>query len=273
MKAGIFVASYGKDFPYLKGLLKSIKRFCHGFHRVTVAVPAYDRMRLLELIKMWHVADITNLRVACQQDTIPDGFMRAQYAMMSMDKYLWDCDQLCMVGSDCVFHADVSPEQYMLDDKPMMLIESLASLRSKGNPTTLWEPGTIEATGIRPKYDFMRMLPLTYTPKMQRVVREEVSKHLKMPLEKYLSLKRHKYFSESNVMGTVIYEKMNDSMVWYDSKPLPNPMNLLQFWSWGGMHDHRMDRWQPYNNRDNVTKNTKGMTAHEVTVDILGDLY
>lgn len=269
MRTGIFVASYAKDFPYLRGLLKSIQKFCLGFHRVSVAVPEQDKPLLQRLLREWNVLDIPGLLVWTQDNEIKDGFMKAQLAMMNMGQYLWDCDRYCLVGSDCMFIDAVTPEHYMPNGKPMIRIDSRKFL-GDANPTWHWATGTEKATGFKPDYDYMRQLPLFYTPRMLEVTKAQVHKHTGDYLRHYINA-GHKDFSESNVMGVCSHRLCPEECEWFVDRPLPMPMNLIQFWSHGGINEHKLEKAVLYNDHRARTQSTKGKTAAQVTLDILGE--
>lgn len=270
IRAGIFVASYAKDFPYLRGLLLSIKKFCKGFHRVSVAVPLRDKPLLLRYFKEWGLENghnRMNLLIWGQDEEIEDGFMKAQFAMMSMNHFLWDCDVYCLVGSDCIFTDAVTPQHYMPNGKPMMRIDSRKFL-GDANPTWNWAAGTEKATGYRPSYDYMRQLPLFYTPRMLEVTKQRVREHTGDYLRHYINA-GHKDFSESNVMGCCSHILCPEECEWVKDKPLPMPMNLIQFWSHGDFDTHKLEKNVLYNDWRARTQSTKGKTAAEVTLDIL----
>lgn len=268
MTNGIFIASYAKDFPFLKACLISIAECNDGFDHVTVCVPEDDFERAGQLFKQCHLPAYFNL-ARQPGDANDDGFMRAQLAMLSADTFM-DDDNIWLVGSDCLVWDTFSPSAGMRDGKPIMWAQSVKSLRGAASATLAWLPGTTRATGIVPSYDYMRMLPLCYPRLLFRVTRGEIEDWTGASIEKYV-LSKPANFSEQNVLGAVAYELMPRVYSW-EHDDFRNPHPMIQFWSHGGL-DHKLNRTFEYLCSDGVRRTTYQRSARDVIADVLGDAY
>lgn len=266
MKHQILIASYRRDFVWLKYCLQSLAMYATGFEKPVVALPGDDVDFFTQRVDpAGNLADVKLFE--------GPGFGRAQAAMMSGDLLCPEVDYVWLLGSDCLATRAFSPADYSDDTgRPIMLWNSWAHMEKHSKETLFWRDGVRAYTGLEPTGEFMRRLPLAYPKELfhqtRRVVLENCDPSWKdMPCGFDLCAKRTviaaefnricfdrvnrcRNFSESNILGEVGYRFFNDRWTWVnidtgcppDAKglpanvrPWPIALPIVQHWSHGGI--------------------------------------
>lgn len=234
----IFIASYAKDFPWLKYCLISIARFARGFAEPVVCVGKEDDASARQLVK-----EVNSGALVVRFDGV--GFMRAQLAMMRADLICPPSDVLYLVGSDCLFTREFGPGMYCRDDKPVVLMNSLAHLSKHGSPASGWTDGVRTGLGVDPKYEYMRRLPSVYPAEVFAPMRAHVERTHGEAFDSwvYRQWNRSRDVSEANWLGAYAHHFLPESCrfvcldeIAFDGPdPVGYPSALRQFWSHGGL--------------------------------------
>lgn len=239
------VASYRRDLDWCYHLLTSLKLNATGFLPPVVVVPSDDR----EIFEQRVLKDLPNtiLRTSdvprsCESFTWCR-MMRAQVVMMSGDIHCPDADVVWLFGSDCFVHDRLSPEDGIVNGKPIMPFSTYAEIGRHHAAALCWQQGTATALGFTPANEFMRRLPLLYPRELYPAVRAYISNRHGGPFEETVyRLGSQKNFSESNVLGAYAWEYMHDLYEWflvdgweYGKFATRFPSKTIQFWSHGGM--------------------------------------
>lgn len=236
MKMSIFIRSCIHDLPYLEYCLRSIRKFASGFSEVVVVVADYERALFRQLSEQ-HAITLKDYPGA------PDhaqGQICAQWAACVADKYVAkDTDLICYMDSDCVFVEPVKPEDYLVDGKPVLCIESYSRM-PKDYP---WKPVVEETLGVPVEFDAMRRHPAVHYPEMLRFFRDEVciAHGLRTDrgdnFRKYVLSRKASFpwgFTEFNALGAFALAApgWKERYHWIDVGVNPRPHSKLrQFWS------------------------------------------
>jgi hypothetical protein len=258
MKHQILIASYHKDFNWLRQCLRSLAKFSTGFLTPVIAVPGDDVDAAEDVTK--------GAKIGVVKAWDGPGFGRAQHAMMCGDELCPYTDYVWLLGSDCLAVEPFTPETYCgPNGLPFMLYNSWNHMRKHCPPTLHWKPGVEKALGWESQGEFMRRLPLAYPVTMLPALREFIQRRHGISFRDYVlrSVNTERNFSESNVMGEWAYRMAHDAYNWVNmDKPpagfVPWPKNpIVQHWSHGGF-----DR----------PRDQDGRTPRSVMVDVLGSL-
>lgn len=238
MKHQILIASYHKDFPWLRHCLRSLTKFSTGFLPPVIAVPREDLVEASKLVfyaksdaivKMWE----------------GPGFGRAQDAMMSGDILCPDADYYWLLGSDCIAVKPFTPADYCdPSGKPIMLYHSWDFLSHHCPPVMFWRDGVRKALGWTPEVETMRRLPLAYPKHLPGQVRDHIAVRHDCRFQPYVwnAVNVEKNFSESNVMGEWAYHHRDPAYAWRCLDGVPwgagfgegQSPYIVQCWSHGG---------------------------------------
>jgi hypothetical protein len=254
------IASYAKDFPWLRQCLRSLEKFSDGFLPPVVAVDVQDAPEAGEVIEKANSGAIVKIWNG-------PGFGRAQDAMMNGDILCPGADYVWLLGSDCLAVEPFNLSAYCdAEGKPYMLWNTWKHLRKFGPETLFWRAGVEKALGWESNGEYMRRLPLAYPTRMLAPMREFIARRHNTPFNEYVwhNVNRLRNFSESNVMGEWAWRHARDDYHWVclDKGETPwvgkwptNP--IVQHWSHGGIDRHR---------------DQDGVTPREVIIRALGSL-
>lgn len=248
MKTHILVFSWSKDVPYLDYCLRSIKKFCTGFTGVTIGVARRDAVKFHEAM---FALSVNHKDHRLQLYDAPDdpvyGHISMQGEKCRAEHYVpSDTDLILFTDSDCVFTAPVTPEDYIVDGKPVLLIKEYAKIT--GNP---WRHPTEEILRVSCPYSTMERHPAVHWREMFPQLRDRVEAIHQMQFTRYILTRKPDYpwgVSEFNLMGSYILStgwKDRYNLVDVTNQPHPeSSKKLVQFWSHSEIDKPQSTPWQ-----------------------------
>lgn len=236
-KTEIFIVTYFKDAEWLQYSLYSIKKFARGFTGVTVVCPDRDIEIIEPICREWGPEDTT-----IEMFEEPEGKgMLAHMAIECMaDQYVEGrADYVLHTDSDCIFIEPVTPADYFVDGKPVLLKEAYERFRVKHPGVLQWQDRTQKALGKPVENEYMRRHPAVHPVILYHQVRDIVSEVQKKPFWDWAISGRNEYpqdWSEYNLLGAVAHEVMQDRYHWIDCAGQLRPQDkIAQFWGHGGL--------------------------------------
>lgn len=228
------VVSYLKDKEWLKWCLKSIDKFCSGFKRVVIVVPSnelngfigiYDNKNIEMVFKtyyrvsdprLWH---LHHQAIKCRADEVCN-----------------DASMVLHTDSDCIFVEPVTPDDYIIDGKPLMLVEEYRTL----SPDIPWKKTVADALKVMPRYETMRQHPAVHYAGLYPCARSIIERIHKIPFDDFVLSRKADFpwgFSEFNVLGNVaLMPEWRNKYHVVDIGKVKRPKEkLMQFWSIGGL--------------------------------------
>ena len=132
MTTDIFIRSYSGDFKWLAYALKSLNMRSKGFRDIHIVVPAGQSSLLSHLtVEKIHECPVYS-----------DDYLGQQITKLMADTYT-DADYIMHFDSDTVLTADVTPDTFIVNGKPINYYEPYAKL--EGCP---WQPIVAKICGI-----------------------------------------------------------------------------------------------------------------------------
>lgn len=224
----LFIRTYRGDAAWLSYLLRSIKKFCSGYHEILVAYPRSDAAILEPLIDS---RNVTGLRKVVVDDDAGTGYMAQQYTKMTADIHS-TADYIAFLDSDCLCTVPNNPQTWMEGDKIRYLITPYEIL----GITVPWKPITEKALKFECKFETMRRHPCVFPREVITHCREYMEQIHGKPLRDYISEQPHGSFSEFNVMGSYALQKESEKFMFLDTTKNPLPPEVIkQRWSYGGL--------------------------------------
>lgn len=224
MTTSIFIRSYAGDFEWLKYALRSIQKFCSGFGQTVIVIPEEDEAALKAF-------GLTREIVYAVPQIGKDGYLVQQVDKLNADRYC-SSDLILYFDSDCVFTEPATPESFMRDGKPEMLITPYSTLP----PDFPWRKVTERALGFPCEFETMRRIPLIFPADLLHSIRGYFESHHGKTLANYIMTRPYREFSEFNVMGAWSLKFAPDRIRWLDTTKEELPRKVAtQFWSWGGI--------------------------------------
>jgi len=230
VKVEILIITYAQDIPYLELNLQSIERFAHGFSGVTVVAPStelrqFNRLKGCKLSfynrnpksELWHLV--------------------AQVQKCLADEYCPEADFVLHTDSDCMFTEPVSPDDYFVAGKPVMLYDTYDNL-----PRDIPWKAVVESVLQRPvNYEFMRRHPQVNPIGLYSEFRDCIERLHQMPFQAYVESRKPDFpwgFTEHNIIGAFAYydPKWHEQYHWHNVATDGFPKEkLIQFWSHSGI--------------------------------------
>lgn len=171
MKCAIIIRSYRRDYEWCVYALRSIQKRCRGFTEVVVLVTSQDEP-LFKRLELYRTADGAPVRVASYPGRPQRPMIECMVQLCYSDKFCPDADLILHDDSDCVFTRDVTPETYMHDGKPDMLVRTFESLR--GQPPMCWKEPASKALGVDATHETMARHPGVFWRETYASMRDRV---------------------------------------------------------------------------------------------------
>lgn len=239
----ILIVTYRKDFPWLDYSIRSIHKFCSGFSGVTVAIPRVD-------------VDLYNQQIGPRKgvklylyDEIPGkGMLQHMERICSADQICVKDQFILHVDADCIFHDPVTPDEYIVKDRPVYVFRSYDSLidskTGRVSDCHQWKSVVRINIGEEPEVYSMCRHPSCFPVDFYPTFRLHVETVHKMPFKDYVLSCRNEFpqtFAEFPAMGAWAWNHMRDRFYWVDVVKNGAPKDRLKaFWSHSGL-DARQD--------------------------------
>ena len=224
MRSAIFVRSYWKDLDWLHLCLSSIERFCRGFDEVVVVMPESTRPWMLR-------SPVPRGVRICFSPNYPDDYLGQQVTKLQADLIV-DADLITHVDADCIFTRVTHPCDLAPGGRPQVLTRPIAEL-GRHYP---WRRPTEEFLGFPVELDFMQHPPFVYPRWLYPLLRRHCLDVHGLPIERYVTSRPTRGFSEFNVLGAYAYHyhAANFEFPRAGSANAPSP-HCDWYWSWGGL--------------------------------------
>lgn len=231
----ILIVSCAKHFNWLRYALLSCKRFATGFRQIKILIPDEDLSAITPLLTELSQKDGIGSRVQCYGDWPGKGFLRHEHVIMCSDEFT-DADFVCHIDSDCMFTEPVTPEDYFVNGKPVMVHASFHWLVTEQQANLgMWQVAVEKAVGWIPTEETMRRHPAVHYRETYKVARRCIEEHTKMSCADYIKSCENSFpqtFSEFPTLGAVAWKFFWSEYHWLDQGKGEWPYSkLCQWWS------------------------------------------
>lgn len=230
MKTQILITSYLPDREWLEFNLRSIRKFATGFDDVVIVVPTPQCDNFTPLAEKYGV----RLRLRRSSPNPVDDHNQHQVAKLCADEYCENSDLILHTDSDCIFVEPVTPDDYMPDGKPELLINKFENVGA----AICWRAGVNRALGINATYETMRRHPAVHYAGVYPELRTLIAAKHKMTMEQYLVRPhaQNERPSEFNILGNFVlmtprWRERYQIIDLSKEKPPASSRKLIQFWS------------------------------------------
>lgn len=234
-KVAIMIVTYGKDFPYLRHCLRSIKKFATGFSGVTIVVPWADVKELRKIIEEIGIESVT---VKGGNEWVKKGFLWHLAQICRADCWIPDADYVAHFDPDCIFTKPVTPRTFFQGDRPVLRYEPFESLAKRHPGTWNWKIACDNALPFNCADEGMRGHPEVYHIGLYKRTRELVEEKTGKAFDAYVKSTKNDYpqtFAEFPTLSAVALEKFRDQYYPIDlsktASPDRSPWPVIQFWS------------------------------------------
>jgi hypothetical protein len=226
-KVGILIVTYLKDIEWLEYCLRSFQKFATGFDQVTIAIPRQGSAPLKKLAATYGVS------VWVFDEVFGKGHLHQNAIKCMGDAIMPMMDYVAHIDSDCCFTEPVTPEDYFIDGKPVLVMEPYADIAEDNRRG--WKPVTEMAVGFPVTYEFMCRHPAVHPKNLYYQTRKLVEKVTREEFLSFVLRQKSTFpygFCEFNTLGAYAFENMHNAYHWIDVSKERRPRDkLIQFWS------------------------------------------
>lgn len=223
------------DCNWLRYCLHSIKKFASGFNSTVVLCPDRDIDVIEPVCREWG-PDNTIIELFTEPE---EKGMLAHMAMECSADQFCQADFTLHIDSDCIFAEPVTPADYFVNGKPVLLMEEYERFRGRYDAILRWKETSEAALGWTVTHEFMRRHPAVHYRSLYPQVRKAVEAKHKKPFWDWAISGQNSFpqsWSEYNVIGAVAWKLMRDKYHWIDLATDIRPKDkILQMWSHGGL--------------------------------------
>jgi hypothetical protein len=235
MTCDILIVSCAKHFPWLRFALLSCKKFAIGFRQVKILIPSEDLAAMSPLLTELSQIDGIGSKVQCYDDWPGKGFLRHEHVIMCSDEFT-DADFVCHIDSDCMFTEPVTPEDYFVNGRPILLHASFHWLVTEQQANLgMWQVAVEKAVGWMPSEETMRRHPAVHYRDTYAMARRCIEEHTKMSCADYIRSCENAFpqtFAEFPTLGAVAWRFKHNDYHWLNQEKGEWPHSkLAQFWS------------------------------------------
>lgn len=239
MNVEIFVISVAKHFSHLQYALKSIQKFARDFSRCRLLIPRDDIGKFNHEV-MPIVPDFANgvpLLVEGFDEWPNQGMLAHMYAIMCSDQYCPDADIIMHFDSDWVFTEPVTPQDFLVDGKPLIMYGTFDWLVSQVQSNLkMWQDATENAIGKPVPIETMRWPRLLFWKDLYPMARREIEQWTGKNMVEFMRAQKNEFpqsFCEYVTLGNVAWRYHREKYFWRDQKMqgFPEPWKVHQAWS------------------------------------------
>ena len=161
MNVPILIRCWYKDIEWLRYCLRSIKKNAHGFSEIVVAIPSRD-YAVFEPLKLEFGFRLDEYDVNEQKPMIS-----GELCVCHADVICPDADFIFFMDSDCCMDKPCSPQDYMVNGRPVLIGRKFERLEHSESETERcmfrqWLPATLAALGWMPEYETNWRVPCMF---------------------------------------------------------------------------------------------------------------
>ena len=228
MKTSIITVTYDKDLEFLKYNLKSIKKFCKGYHENIVVIDDHEN----DCVETQRYLDSIGQKYFINREAkfIKHGYVRQQYIKLHSHLYVSPAtDYICHVDSDSIFTKEHTPDIYFRQGRPCLIIKPYQSIidniyrerpaeQAKLDALAFenWQKLTSKYSGINVEHEYMGAMPLVYPVAVHEGVKNYLEKLHGISLLDLL--KDLDIISEYNLIGAIAHKYYKDQFYWIEGK-------------------------------------------------------
>lgn len=215
----LFVRSYPNDFEWLKYSIRSMEKNLHGIDETVLVVPVSNDDLPTEFKQFFD-------RIFFTQET-HEGYIAQQLDKVRAYKYC-KFDNILFSDSDCMYFEPFGASSLLTNDNKVILYKTKYS--SLSGDVLVWQNITERSTGIHPKFEYMRCLPIMH----KAVTCFELDNNY--IFKTYVSSLQDRSLSEFNALGVHAEEtELRNQYEFLDTDERLPERKTKQYWSWGGI--------------------------------------
>lgn len=241
-RVSICYVTFKRDHDFLVKSLESVRKYASGFCGITVVVPTVDIDYFLHLEKDFQIPECP-LLIRTFLEFPGKGFVHHAAMICYADVFRQDCTHILHLDPDCLFTSKVTPQDYFVDGKPVLLVEPFEAIRRDGHDGRYqWKKCAEEALKFPVTHETMCRHPAIHHSWLYKALRSHIESRHGTPFIDYVLRQKNEFpqsFAEFPTIGAYAMEFAKDQYHFIDrgfdrEKNDPAP-KLKQFWSYHGI--------------------------------------
>jgi len=240
--------TFARDLEWMDYSLRSFRKYTTGFSGVTIVVPTVDVEKFLPLEKRYSTPDCP-VWIKNFIEYPGKGFVHHLAMKMYADVFHPNATHVLHMDPDSLWIAPATPEDYFVDDKPVLLIEPYESIKKYHAGRFHWKEVTEGTLKFNCDYETMCRHPAVHCRWLYRELRDYIEKIHVIPFENYCLKQKNSFpqsLGEFNSLGAFALEKHKDEYHFinrgYDEEASDPNKKVLQLWSYTGVRSPENQR-------------------------------
>lgn len=242
MNVQVNYTTFRRDIEWLDYSLRSFAKYCKGFSGVTIVVPDCDVPLFLPYEKKFSTPECPVL-IKNFLEYPGKGFVHHLGMKCYADVFQPSATHILHMDPDCLFSSPVTPLDYFVDGKPVLLCEPYEAIKKSGHMGRYgWKKVTEDTLKFPVSHEFMCRHPAVHKIKTYRMLRDYMELVHPTPFIDFVLKQRNAFpqtFGEFNSLGAFAWEKMRDEYHFIDRKfdgESNDPLSKVwQGWSYTGV--------------------------------------
>jgi len=188
MHTSLFIRSHTGDIAWLDYCLRAIEKRTSGFAEIVVAVPSRDHDVFSAMQSKY------NFRLHEDNEPAGKGFLCGMIMLCRADETCPNADYIMFIDPDWMAMDHMSPLDFFVDDKPLMVVETFEHLKKYGNQRNpphachdICRPTVEKALGYVSQYATMiQHYPVIHPKRLFQPFRMAVEKHTGQEFDQYV---------------------------------------------------------------------------------------
>lgn len=238
MNVELLLISCAKHFSHLTYAVRSIQKFACGFSQCRIMIPRDDFGKFDEqIMALAPPSGQVPILVDGFDEWPGQGMLHHMHIIMHSDEYCPDADIIMHFDSDWVFTEPVTPGDFLVEGKPLIMIASFDWLCSSVQANLrMWQEATENAIGKPVPFETMRWPRLLYWRDLYPAARKEIERHTGKGMVEFMRAQRNEFpqsFCEYVTLGNVAWRHFRNRYSWRDQRKdgFPTPWKIHQAWS------------------------------------------
>ncbi len=232
MRTSIICVTHALDIPWLEYNLKSARKFCKGFSNFVILCPLQELDKFLPL-ESYSSPDLPVL-VKNYLEFPGKGMVHHEAMICCADLFLPDADYILHTDADCIFTEPVTPADYIVEGRPVLVIQSFERLgRDAG--CYKWKACVDKALGTNALYETMQRHPAVHIPEVYKETRRRIEEVHRVPFIDFVIRQENSFpqgYAEFPTLGTIALERFHDRYEFIEVGKDETPRDKLkQSWS------------------------------------------
>lgn len=245
-RVAVNYVTFARDLQWMDYTLGSFRKHAKGFIGVDIIVPTTDSRLFTPFAERFSTPECP-VRIREFIEYPGKGFLHHLTMKCYADVFRPDATHILHMDPDVLFCAPVAPDDYFIDDKPVLVIEKYSSIPIKKEGDwqgrLKWKAVTEMALKFDCPYETMCRHPAIHKIETYRKVRDYIEASHGTPFTDFVLKQKNSFpqgFGEFNTLGAYAYKFMHDEYHFWDRGDLgmaadPKPF-VEQLRSYDGPH-------------------------------------